>query len=110
VRTLSRLSRGPFRVGGSAEWVSWTRNIVGTPRASSTQRRRWPRNLRLFSFFLCFLWFRRYQIGEEAEAGGEQTSCRIEGHGWAARPPRGSTVSLEEGEEGRSLRVRSYQR
>jgi hypothetical protein len=35
---------------------------------------------------------------------------RIEGHGWAPCPARGSAVSLEEGEGARSLRVRSYQR
>jgi hypothetical protein len=93
--------------------------------ASSTQRRRWSRNLRLFlplplsfSFFLpppFFPWFAGSRgAGGAAKSGKRASPCaeplRIEGHGWAPSPARGSAVSLEEGEGARSLRVRSYQR
>ena len=52
--------------------------------------------------------------GGAAKSGKRASSCaeplRIEGHGWAPCPARGSAASLEEGEGARSLRVRSYQR
>jgi hypothetical protein len=92
-------------------------------RASSTQRRRWSRNLRLFprSLSLLFIFPLRSSpgagsrgAGGAAKSGKRASPCaeplRIEGHGWAPCPARGSAVSLEEGEGARSLRVRSYQR
>ena len=64
-----------------------------------------------------FPWFagpprggRRRQVGEEGELPRCGERLRMEGHGWAPCPARGSEVSLEEGEGARSLRVRSYQR
>ena len=64
-----------------------------------------------------FPWFagpprggRRRQVGEEGELPRRGERLRMEGHGWAPCPARGSAVSLEEGEGARSLRVRSYQR
>jgi len=86
-------------------------------RASSMQRRRWPWNLCLFLLSLLFLFarpfLRRVPAGREAPPaswGGGRAPAQDRFGSRAMDGPRGSAVSLEEGEGARSLQVRSYQR
>ena len=134
--TAAKMTRGEWVGGLNRVYFCRNSNFGGT-RGSLTERQRElhaapsvAAELTPFSprspsfFFFLFLvtpsvlplarWLRAGRAGGAAKSGKRASSCaeplRIEGHGWAPWPARGSAASLEEGEGARSLRVRSYQR
>jgi hypothetical protein len=132
--TAAKMTRGEW-VGGLNHRCFCRNSNFGGTRGSFTERQRelhaassvaaelTPFSSRSLSFFfLLFCYPLRSSPGSLAPRGaggaagsGKRASpCaeppRIEGHGWAPSPARGSAASLEEGEGARSLRVRSYQR
>ena len=129
--TAAKMTRGEW-VGGLNHIYFCRNSNFGGTRGSFTERQRelhaassvaaelTPFSSRSPSFFFFFSCYPLRSSpgslapGGAAKSGKRASSCaeplRIEGHGWAPCPARGSAASLEEGEGARSLRVRSYQR